>query len=345
MVRIPDLTDAQLARQIAKYSELAAAAATPEDRATAKDILGRLDLERKSRQKELAVPPASPQSAPLAAVNVSFEAGVMALKGGRHDEAEHAFLAAAKDDPRLSDAWSALGICKLYQLANGRTVDEALHAFSHAKRVEPNRIHDVDRLCMEHATVVVTRYYEILLASVDQGHQAKARTLLGGALALVSTVGGVSSSNTFVQLAALGGVGGGAAVAVNSLSDIQDIKLLQHTVVGLVVSIRNGIDGFVDHSLPEYKQFAELAAQLSTPALSQGLSPAARNALPPGAAVTDGSQSPSTLFIVCLVVCPYVAAWFTLRAGYSVRVRILSFSWLGLLLIMNIAVALTSANR
>ncbi len=290
MVRIPDLTDTQLAQQIAKYTGLAESAAALDERTNAKAVLYRLEVECESRSNAVAATIERAQSAPI---NVSFEAGVMALKGGRHEEAEIAFLAAARDDPRLGDAWSAIGMCKLYQLANGRTMDEALHAFSHAKRIEPQRSHEVDRLCIEHSSIVVNRYYEILQESINEGQQATGRTILGGALAMVSTVTGLASQNTFVQLMAVGGVGSGAAVAVSSLSNIHDIKVLQRTIVGLVFSIRDGVDQFVDHGLPEYRQFSQLAARLSSPSMRNGLTDAARSALPPAEASDEGWRSPT----------------------------------------------------
>ena len=332
MARIPDLTDEQLVQQQQRYLKLAANDATAEEKIRNNSVLKQLRAEISKRSNQLALHGGSSSVSTSGEVDVYFDEGIMALKSGRHDEAEKAFLVFAKRNPKSTDAWSGLAICKLYQLANGRTMEEVMFAFARAKQVQPNRTSDVDRLVIEHASQVVHAYYTVLSQSVAAAKSAQNKAALGGLMAIASVVTGMNSDNTFVQLASLGAGGAGVGIALNGFSTISDIKVLQTTVLGLIFSIQNSVDDFVDKGLPEYGNFKKLLEQMETPN-KRGRKPLL---------FANGERHVDFWLGLGIMFMPYVFAWFTLRDGHTKKARVISFVWLGFFVLVNLVSIITS---
>lgn len=330
MARISDLSDDQLAEQIVRHKRLLAEASSPGEVAKLDDILARLRSERARRKSALApVVPTRP------APNVDFDAGIMALKSSRYGEAEQAFLAAARLNPQLGDAWSAMGICKLYQLAEGRTTEEALYAFRRAKEVEPARATDVDRLVIEHASIVISTYYDVLSASIKAARGAADRAALGMIITAASAVVGMTSSRTFTQLVAFGGSVSGVGVSVQGLAEIRDLKQLQMTVVSLVLAIRDAVVEFVDHDTPHFTEFQSLIAQLEFAHSGKGHRPLLTKGAP---------QSVGFWLGLGILLCPYIFAWVTLKDGYSRRARVIAFCWLAFLVMSMVISGIANSS-
>ena len=68
--------------------------------------------------------------------NVQMDLATMALKGKRYNEAESIYMQIATQN-NSSEAWVGMGICKLYQLADGRTMDEVIFCLNKAKHLNP----------------------------------------------------------------------------------------------------------------------------------------------------------------------------------------------------------------
>lgn len=332
MARIPNLTDEQLVQQQQRYLKLAATADTPEEKIRNDYVLEQLRAEISKRSNQLALHGSSSSVSTSGEVDVYFDEGIMALKSGRHEEAEKAFLVFAKRNPKSTDAWSGLAICKLYQLANGRTMEEVMFAFARAKQVQPIRASDVDRLVLAHASQVVHAYYTVLSQSVAAAKSAQNKAALGGIIAIASVVTGMKSKNTFVQLASLGAGGTGVGIALNGFSTISDIKVLQTTVLGLIFSIRNSVDDFVNKALPEYGHFKKLLEQMETPN-KRGRRPLL---------FANGERHVDFWLGLGIMFMPYVFAWYTLNDGYTKKARVISFIWLGILLFDILVVLIIS---
>jgi Flp pilus assembly protein TadD len=76
---------------------------------------------------------------------ISLALGSAYLRGGRHTEAEQAYLDATKANPKMGAAWNNLAVV---YLQTGR-LDEAGKALSRAKKagfaVNPRLAHDVEQ--------------------------------------------------------------------------------------------------------------------------------------------------------------------------------------------------------
>ena len=335
MTRVVDLTNEQLEYQLQRYLKRAINPGGSEDAQRIALIVKKLRAEILRRSNQSALIGNSSRASLSGEVNVYFDEGLMALKSGRYEEAERAFLTLAKRDPKSADAWSGLAICKLYQLANGRTMEEVMFAFGRAKQVQPQRASDVDRLVLEHASQVVHAYYGLLSQSVASARSAQNKAALGGVLAVVSVIAGTrSSANAFVQLASLGVGGAGVGIALNSLSTISDIKVLQSTVVNHILAIKTSVDEFVDRELPEYSHFNDLLTQIQTPNNSSR-----KLALP-----FNGKRRVSFWLGVGIFFMPYIFAWFTLRKGHTRTARVVSLAWLAWIVLLY-SIGLASQGR
>jgi hypothetical protein len=331
MANIRDLTNDELSAHIARFERKLIAAKSQAERLEFRETLQRLKAERSRRLEPQAssVIMKAPRERPRALPDAHVDEGVMALKGGRHREAESIFMAAAKQNPSSSAAWCGLGICKLYQLAEDRTMEEALFAFSRAKQVEPARSREIDRLAIEHSARVVESLLQVFSESVKQQKSAKNQAAAGALLAVASTVIGVASERSnFVQFAALGSGATGVGVAVSRLHTIADMEVLQSQIITILLSIRGGLPGLVDVKLPEYAEFERRLSVLDGDSGKKALSGELRDA--------SGARDVSVLLGLGILLAPYIFAWFTLKPGYRTRARIISFTWLAVVLALQI---------
>ena len=144
----------------------------------------------------------------------------------------------------------------------------------------------------------------------------------------------MKSKNTFVQLASLGAGGTGVGIALNGFSTISDIKVLQTTILGLIFSIQNSVDDFVDKGLPEYGNFKKLLEQMETPN-KRGRRPLL---------FANGERHVDFWLGLGIILMPYVFAWFTLREGHTKKARVISFIWLGFF-VLEMLVALIISTK
>ncbi len=186
--------------------------------------------------------------------DVQLDFATMALKGQRYDEAEKIYMNLATQSSS-AEAWIGLGVTKLYQLANGRTVDESLFCFEKAFAIDKDKKHDIDDQLMFHSQIVIQAYAKVVEVAVAKHSEEQKKAKWAIALTAASMVVGSKSSSAYGTLASLGATGAGVGVAVGAFSNMNDLKQIVSMVLSKSDEIRAGVIKSVDTSRDEYKTF------------------------------------------------------------------------------------------
>ncbi len=176
-------------------------------------------------------------------MNNQLDLATLALKGKRYSEAENIYMQIVGTDNSV-EAWCGVGICKLYQLTENRTMDEVIFCFEKAKQASPNLHKEIEEQLIIHSGIVLTTYTQLIQSAAQQAAKEKGKAQLGAALAAVSFIGGMNSSKAFSTIAALGGTGAGVGVAVDSLNKINDLKVLSRIILSKCNEIYNAVNTF-----------------------------------------------------------------------------------------------------
>lgn len=179
--------------------------------------------------------------------NANFDLATMALKGKRYDQAENAFQTIAVES-NSAEAWTGLGICKIYQLADGRTMDEAIFCFDKAKQINPEISNDIEKQLIITSQIVINEYMKIYDNSLakykEQRKQANTGLIIAGASAIL---GSGNNNSTLSSLTSLATMGAGVGVAVSAFSKMDDIKEIQEFILEKCNEIDIGINNYVDN--------------------------------------------------------------------------------------------------
>ncbi len=186
--------------------------------------------------------------------SVQLDFATMALKGQRYDEAEKIYMNLAMQG-QSAEAWIGLGITKLYQLANGRTVDEAAFCFQKAHSIDADKKNDIDDQFMYHSQIVIQAYAKVVEAAVTKYAAEQKKAGWAIALTAASAVIGSRSSSAYGTIASLGATGAGVGVAVDAFSNMSDLKQVVSVVLQKSDEVRSGVVKNVDTSRQEYLAF------------------------------------------------------------------------------------------
>ena len=176
-------------------------------------------------------------------MNNQLDFATLALKGKRYAEAESIYMQMVNTENSV-EAWCGVGICKLYQLTENRTMDEVVFCFEKAKQSNPSLSKEIEEQLVMHAGIVLNTYSQIIVATAQQAAKEKGKAQLGAALAAVSFVGGMNSSKAFSTIAALGGTGAGVGVAVDSLNKMGDLQAMSQLIMSKCDEIYRSVKGF-----------------------------------------------------------------------------------------------------
>lgn len=186
--------------------------------------------------------------------NTQLDFATLALKGKRYQEAENIYMQLATNN-NSSEAWLGIGVCKLYQLTEGKTMDEVIFCFNKAKNITPELTTELDNQLMMHTMVVLKTYAQIIEAAATKHQAAKKAAQTGALIAGLSFVAGMNSTKAFSTVASLAGTGAGVGVAVESLNAMNDYNILIKHVLNKCNEAYSGVSSIVNKQTDEYQQF------------------------------------------------------------------------------------------
>ena len=159
--------------------------------------------------------------------------------------------------------WCGVGICKLYQLANGRTIEEALFCFEKAKEIDNKLKDDIDCQFIMHSSNVIITFTEYLINAIIEAKAQKAKATLGAIMTGISIVAGSSSNaNMFTQIGSLVAGGAGVGIAKDGFSKATSLEDLASQIANLIDSIVECVVSNTNSNLVEHELFIGLADEL-----------------------------------------------------------------------------------
>jgi hypothetical protein len=192
---------------------------------------------------------------------IQLDLATMALKGKRYDEAEKLYMDIATKN-NSTEAWVGMGVCKLYQLASGRTMDEVIFCFNRAKKMSPQMSDDIDNQLMANTLVILRTYVILVEKALEQKLKETNKAIFGAVLTGISFIGGMNSKSAFGTIAALSGTGAGVGVAVDSLNKISNYDELIQNVLKLCDDANNGVIASVSNKSEIFTEFEDTVKQL-----------------------------------------------------------------------------------
>ena len=207
----------------------------------------------------------------------SLDKAFMAVKAQRYDEALQAYEASL-DKEHSVEAWTGLGIAKLFQLLDNQTMEEVIFCFQRAKEVKNADCNQIELDLINYSTLVVSQganYCVVLLEKIKEAEKAAGKaalaTLVSGAISLAS-----DSTKTSV----IGGVaaGAGAGVTAGKLNEISNAQEAGKLTLNMMKSVILGLESFefsdknmkklddLRNTIAEASNTIELEAEKSKPA-------------------------------------------------------------------------------
>ena len=186
--------------------------------------------------------------------NVQLDFATLALKGKRYQEAENIYRELAVKENSV-EAWLGIGVCALYQIAEGKTIDEVIFCVQKAKSNSPELSSELDNQLMFHSTIVINTFSQIIQSAAEKHQKAKSAAKTGAIIAGVSFLAGMNSKSAFGTITSLAGTGAGVGVAVEALNKMDDYKTLISFVLSKCREIHNSVCNYVDNSTSEFETF------------------------------------------------------------------------------------------
>ena len=148
----------------------------------------------------------------------SLEKAFMAVKAQRFEEAQGAYETALSKEATV-EAWTGLGVCKIFQLLQDQTMEEVVYCFAKAKEVPGADIKEIDTKLISYSSLVIEQgvaYYLSLMEQIKQAQKDATKAIVTSAISAYVASNSKSLGGTIVS----SGVAAAAGVAVGKLGDI-----------------------------------------------------------------------------------------------------------------------------
>lgn len=173
-----------------------------------------------------------------------LEKAFMAVKAQRYDEALQAYEAALENEQTV-EAWTGLGICKLFQLLGNQTMEEVIYCFQKAKEVSPDESAAIELQLLQYSTLVVEQGAAYAIALIEKIKEAESAAM---AAAIVSGVaGGLALSSNSLKGSIISGsiAAASAGVSVGHLAEVNDAKSAGQITINMIDSVHKNLVSYL----------------------------------------------------------------------------------------------------
>lgn len=161
------------------------------------------------------------------------ELAIIAIKGGRYDEAESIFNNEVQNNPTYH-SYFGLGVCKLNLLLNiNRTVDEIIYCFEKSLNLaDKKEKKEIENQISVFINTILIQYKELYLKLEDEKKKQANKALLGAALTIgAAAVGAGKNANAFTQIASLAAAGVGVGISLDGIDKLGEIPEIQKYIL------------------------------------------------------------------------------------------------------------------
>ena len=126
--------------------------------------------------------------------NTQLDFATLAVKGKRYQEAESIYMQIAINE-NSSEAWLGMGICKLYQLTEGKTMEEVIFCFNKAASISPDLKGELEAQLMVNTLIVLNTYAKLIETAAARHQEAKKTAQAAALLTGLSIVACFANAN------------------------------------------------------------------------------------------------------------------------------------------------------
>lgn len=183
----------------------------------------------------------------------SLEKAFMAVKAQRFEEAQDAYETALSKESTV-EAWTGLGVCKIFQLLQDQTMEEVVYCFAKAKEVPGADIKEIDTKLISYSSLVIEQgvaYFLSLLKQIEEAEKAATKAIVASAISAYAAVNSKSLGGALLGAGVAAAAGG---VAVGKLADIADAGTAGQLTMNMIEDVHTNL---ISH-LVETENIAEL---------------------------------------------------------------------------------------
>jgi len=173
-----------------------------------------------------------------------YDKAIMALKAQRYDEAQASYEQALQVGYSV-EAWTGLGICKLFQIAEGQTMEEVLFCFEKARKVEGADNREIDLKLLQNGQVVILQCAAYAIASINNAIEAEKKAATAALISIASIAVGGLSNSIGTKIFAGAAAATAAGVAVGQFGKMTSSKEIAKFATDLLEEIYNNVYGFL----------------------------------------------------------------------------------------------------
>jgi len=173
-----------------------------------------------------------------------YDKAIMALKAQRYDEAQSSYEQALQVGYSV-EAWTGLGICKMFQIAEGQTMEEVLYCFEKARKVEGADNREIDLKLLQNAQVVILQCAAYAIASINNAIEAEKKAATAALISIASIAVGGLSNSIGTKIFAGAAAATAAGVAVGQFGKMTSSKEIAKFATDLLEQIYNNVYGFL----------------------------------------------------------------------------------------------------
>ena len=173
-----------------------------------------------------------------------YDKAIMALKAQRYDEAQSSYEQALQVGYSV-EAWTGLGVCKMFQIAEGQTMEEVLYCFEKARAVDGANNREIDLKLLQYTQVVILQCGGYAIASIKNAINAEKKAATAALIAIVSIGVSSLSNSTGTKILAGAAAATAAGVAVGQFGKMTSSKEIAKYATDLLETIYNNVYGFL----------------------------------------------------------------------------------------------------
>lgn len=173
-----------------------------------------------------------------------YDKAIMALKAQRYDEAQSSYEQALQVGYSV-EAWTGLGVCKMFQIAEGQTMEEVLYCFEKARAVEGADNREIDLKLLQYAQVVIMQCGSYAIAAIKNAIAAEKKANTAALISIASIAVGGLSNSTGAKILAGAAAATSAGVAIGQFGKMTSSKDIGKFATDLLENIYNNVYGFL----------------------------------------------------------------------------------------------------
>ena len=173
-----------------------------------------------------------------------YDKAIMALKAQRYDEAQSSYEQALQVGYSV-EAWTGLGVCKMFQIAEGQTMEEVLYCFEKARKVEGADNREIDLKLLQYAQVVILQCGAYAIVAIKNALDAEKKAATAAIISIASIAVGSLSNSTGTKILAGAAAATAAGVAVGQFGKMTSSKEIAKFAADLLEEIYSNVYGFL----------------------------------------------------------------------------------------------------